>query len=344
MKSNIKYLTVGILSFMLLFSITASDLSNKTEGSNLQNTADLNKASKLNHVYGDSTESYPKDVTNNTGCCSVLVHVSHGHDVLSYRRDSAYSANIIIDRTNFDGQNAIKEYKIQKGYFSHTIITENGWIIGIGGKDNPTTTRHLEQLASDIISKGHIERGDIVKANAIIERNGWGHFLIKSPDDTVGLAACDARVSASTIKLFKMKDGDYVKVPNNPRYYGYGKFSRFSSDPDNAAIKIVGTDIYGQSRRDVITYDYTSKKVDIWASFDGGALLWGSRTSPDNIQYIGNKINGSSLPVIPGKKFLGEEILDTKESQINPLFSNQNIIPSFNNINNLKSYLSKLNI
>ena len=144
-------------------------------------------------------------------------------------------------------------------------------------------------------------------------------------------------------KLFKMKDGDYVKVPNNPRYYDKGKFNSFSKDPDNAAIEIIGTDIYGQSRRDVITYDYNSKKVSIWASFDGGALLWGPIGNPDNIQYLGNEINGNDLPLIPAKKFLGEEDL-TVDPTISSVFNNQKISSSLNNVNNLKSSLTQLNV
>ena len=343
MKNNIIRLIIGIGISLLIFSIMASDLSIKIEEPNLQNTVNLNKASKLNSTNENITRSTSRDTLNETGCCSVLIHVGPRHDVLSYRRDSVNSANIIIDKINFNGQTAIKEYKTQRGYFTHTIITKNGWIIGIGGKDDPNTTKRLEQLSSDIISKGHIEKGDINKANAILERNGWGHFLIKAPDDNIGITSCDYRVHASSIKLFKMKDGDYVKVPNNPRYYGYGKFNRFSSDPDNAAIKIVGTDIYGQSRRDVITYDYNSEKVDIWASFDGGALLWGPIGNPDNIQYLGTKINGKDLPLIPGKKFLGKEDLNIIPTT-NSVFSNQKIVSSINNVGNLKPSLAQLNV
>ncbi|MGB9978871.1 hypothetical protein [Methanobacterium sp.] len=335
MKGEIARLIIGMVSLLLLFSVAASDIAIKIEESNLQNTVDLNKVSKLNSTNENNKGSNTMDIFNNTGCCSVLVHVRPGHDVMSYRRDSVNSADIIIDKINFNGQTAIKEYKTQRGYFTHTIITESGWIIGIGGKDDPITTKRLETLGSDIISKGHIEREDIDKANAIIEKNGWGHFLIKSPDDNVGITARDYRVSASITKLFKMKDGDYVKVPNNPRYYGKGKFNRFSNDPDNAAIQIIGNDIYGQSRKDVITYDYNSKKVGVWASFDGGALLGGLSGSPDNIQYTGNKINGNELPVIPGKKFLGEENLENP--YINSVFSDQKVASSLNNLNNLKS-------
>ena len=343
MKSKIIRLIIGILSLSILFSIIVSDISTKIEEPNLQNTVSLNKASKLNSTNENTTEFTSRDTLNETGCCSVLIHVGPGRDVLSYRRDSVNSADIIIDKINFNGQTAIKEYKTQRGYFTHTIITRNGWMIGIGGKDDPNITKQLETLASDIISKGYIERRDIEKANTIIEKNGWGHFLIKAPDDNVGITACDYRVHRSITKLFKMKDGDYVKVPNNPRYYDKGKFNSFSKDPDNAAIEIIGTDIYGQSRRDVITYDYNSKKVSIWASFDGGALLWGPIGNPDNIQYLGNKINGKDLPLIPAKKFLGEEDL-TVDPTISSVFNNQKISSSINNVNNLKSSLTQLNV
>ncbi|OEC84973.1 MULTISPECIES: hypothetical protein [Methanobacterium] len=341
MKGKIINFIIGILSFLLLFSIIASDLSAKIDESNLQNIVDLNKVSKLNSTNEDA-ELGSNDTFNDTGCCSVLVHAGPGHDVLSYRRDSVNFANILIDKINFNGQTAIKEYKTQGGYFTHTIITQNGWIIGIGGKDDPDTTKHLEQLASDIISKGHIEKGDMNMANSIIERNGWGHFLIKSPDDKVGITARDYRVHKSITKLFKMKNGDYIKVPNNPRYYDKGKFNRFSSDPDKAAIKIIGNDIYGQSRRDVITYDYNSAKVNIWASFDGGAFLGGYKGNPDDIQYIKTKINGNDLPVIPGKRFLGEEDLNISP-HVNSVFSNQKIASSLNNVN-VKDSLAQLNI
>ena len=343
MKNKIIHLIIGTLSLLLLFSIMASDISIKTEDPNLQNTVNLNKASKLNSTNESITRSTSRDTLNETGCCSVLIHVGPGHDVLSYRRDSVNSADILIDKINFNGQTAIKEYKTQRGYFTHTIITENGWMIGIGGRDDPNTTKQLEALGSDIITKGYIERGDMNKANEILERNGWGHFLIKSPEDNVGITACDYRVHKSITKLFKMKDGDYVKVPNNPRYYGKGKFNMFSKDPDNAALKIIGTDIYGESRKDVITYDYNSEKVDIWASFDGGALLWGPTGNPDNIQYLGTKINGKDLPLIPGKKFLGKEDLNISPNT-NSVFINQNIVSSLNNVNNLKPSLAQLNV
>ena len=318
MENKNKFLITGILLSLLLFvNIMAFNPLNNANEFSSYNVLNLDK--NIFNLPNIESNISGLNADNNTGCCSVIVHVQSGHDIISYRRDSGYAADITIENMSFNGQNAIHEYKTQNGYFTHTIITENGWIIGIGGKDNPNTNKELEKLGSDIISKGNIQKGDIEKANAIIKGNGWGHFVIKSPDDDIGITAYDSRTSStmtkpsSMVELFKMKDGDYVKVPNNPQYYGSGQFNNFSSDPINAAIKIIGTDHYndhGNVRRDVVTYDYTndntSKKVDVWASFDGGALLKGANGSPDNIKFFGNEIQANELPKIPDKKFLGE--------------------------------------
>jgi len=343
MKYKNIILIIGILSFLLLFSITAYYSPHKIGDYNLKNIISPHKFSELNSTYDTNQKLGPANrLENETGCCSVIVHIKPGHDIVSYRRDSGYAADMIIEKTSINGQNAIKEYKVRKGNFTHTIITENGWIISIGGKDNPNTNKQLEKLGNDIISRGNIQKGDIDKANAIIKQNGWGHFVIKSPDDNVGLTAYDSRVSLSTTKLFKMKDGDYVKVPNNPRYYNNGKFNKFSNDPTDAAIKIIGKDIYGQDRRDVITYEYNNdpKKIDIWASFDGGSLLGGVKGKPDNILYMGNEINSNELPKIPGRKFLGEELLQNTNNFNDNLIGDNSELSSTLNNEKLKSYLT----
>ncbi len=346
MKKNNVCLIIGIISFLLLFSITASNYL-KTGESNLQNTMDSHRFSKLNLIPENNNMANAGTTSkNDSGCSSILVHVKKGHDVLSYRRDSGYPADIIINKVNFNDRTAIKEYKTQKGYFTHTIITENGWIISIGGKDDPNTNKYLEKLGSDIISKGYIEKKDMQRANAVIRQSGWGHFVIKSPDDDVGVTANDYRTSYSMTRLFKMNDGDYIKVPNNPRYYNHGNFNKFSNDPINAAIEIAGKDIYGQDRRNIITYEYTNdnnvKNINIWASFDGGALIRG-RGTPDNILYMENRIARSELPKIPGKKFLGNQKLNNN-SIMSSVLDDQSTISSIDTAKDLKSYLNQLNI
>lgn len=321
MKSKNKFLIAGML--LILFANLMA--FNPLDKANVSPYNILNQDKNIFNLYGIESNVTELKTENKTGCTSVIVHVQQGHDIVSYRRDAGYAADIIIEKMNFNGQNAIHEYKTQDGYFTHVIITENGWIISIGGNDNPHINKQLEKLGSDIISKGKIENNDIEKANVILKEDGLGHFVVKSPDNYVGVAIYDPKTSSnmpkpsSMTELFKMKDGDYVKVPNNPQYYSYGQFNKFSNDPVGAAIKIIGTDPYnnhGMDRRDVITYDYynDSKKVDIWASFDGGALLKGANGSPDDIKFFGNEIPAGRLPKIPDKTFLGQETLQNDNS------------------------------
>jgi hypothetical protein len=322
MKNKNKLLIMGLVSLLLFANIMAFNTSDKFKEFNPYITLNLDKnVIQLPSIEDNRGESNAKALENDTGCSSVVVHVNPGHDVVSYRRDSKNSADTIIEEMNFNGQKAIHEYKIQGGYFTHIIITEDGWIICIGGRDNPDTNKQLEKLGSDIISRGSIQKEDINNANAIVKKNRWGHFLIKSPDDNVGVTGYDSRNIANPSNMtdmLKMNDGDYVKIANNPNFYVHGQFNKFNSDPIDAAIKILGEDAFGLDRRDIITYEYTKNnnttKANVWASFDGGALLTGARGYPDNIQFFGNMIHANELPKIPGKKFLGEDILQNNTS------------------------------
>ena len=79
----------------------------------------------------------------------------------AYRRDSTYTANIYIEKTEFYGKEAIKEYKLTKGYSFHTIILKDGWFIGAGCGLNKNRKRsdiinpydNLEKLGVKIVSK-----------------------------------------------------------------------------------------------------------------------------------------------------------------------------------------------
>ncbi|MDD3454935.1 MAG: hypothetical protein PHR99_05580 [Methanobacteriales archaeon] len=216
---------------------------------------------------------------------------------------------MIIDKMKFMGYDAIHEYKEDGGYFTHLIITEEGWIIGIGGKDNQSINKELEELGGEIVSKKRIEEENIKEANSILRENQWGFFIIKSSDGKVGLTAYDGRIEANTISILNITEGEYVKVTNNPNCCEQGNFKEFDHDPTEAALKIAATDPYGLHRRDIITYEYNQGKVRVWASFDGGKLLEGAMGSPDNIKFLGHEISGKKLPVVPNKKFLGNETL-----------------------------------
>lgn len=311
--------TVLFASFLFFGTAAAAgndnsfNLDNPTTYSN-----HLTGETNFTSVNSTGVKKASKTVKTNSGCCSVLVHVKKGVDVFSYRRDSTYAADLHIIKTKWYGKEAVKEYKTTNGYFFHTIITRNGWIVSSGGPDIVWITQKLENIAGHASVRGYIKKSDINSAYALLRKEGLGHFLIKDPSGNVGMVTYN--YGRSKIKLFKMKNGDYVSLPNNPIYYRQGTISK-KSNPVSSTIHIAGTDRYGVNRRNIITYKvqniHNSTEVNIWASFDGGKLIKRYRGRPDNIIFKGHKIYAHTLPGIPSKRYIGKITLKSyKKSPI----------------------------
>ena len=315
--------TVLFVSFLFLIGTAAA--ADNNDSFNLDNNTIYNNhlTSETNfNANSTGIKKASKTIKTNSGCCSVLVHVKKGVDVFSYRRDSTYAANLHIIKTKWYGKEAVKEYKTTNGYFFHTIITRNGWIVSSGGPDIVWITQKLESIAGHASVRGYIKKSDINSAYALLRKEGLGHFLIKDPSGNVGLVTYN--YGRSKTKLFKMKDGEYVSVPNSPTYYRQGTISK-KSNPVSSAINLAGTDRYGVNRRNIITYKvqniHNSTEVNIWASYDGGKLIKRYRGKPDNIIFRGHKIYASTLPRIPSKKYIGKITLNSYKKSSVPISS-----------------------
>lgn len=316
---------IGIILLVLFFIGSAAAADNVTANDSKDSSIDYTTHQIINgtNVSGDSSSSNKSSNINSTGlqktntiktesgCCSVLIHVKKGLDVFAYRRDSTYAANLYIKKVKWYGKETIKEYKLVNGYFFHTIISKNGWIVSTGGPDVVWINKKLESLAGKISVKGRITKTDINKAYKLLRKLGMGHFLIKDPRGNVGIAIYNS--GRSKVKVFKMKDGEYVSVPNSPRYYRQGRFTAKKYNPVSKALYLAGTDKWGVNRRNIITYKveniYSSTEINVWASYDGGKLVHRNRGHPDNIIFRGHKIYAKSLPRIMGKKFIGKVTL-----------------------------------
>ncbi len=263
----------------------------------------------LNHLTADSRVKQPIIYLDNDwdeGCCSVIVQVSDIHNVVAFRRDAKFPAELIIT---------------QKSFY-HTVITDNGWIIASGGIG--TIRNHeLMSLAGQIMENGTINQDSMEKAQSILTSMCVGHFLIKSPDNYVGSAICCKKTALT--KLFKMQDGDFVSVPNAPQFYRDGNFNEFSSNPLVAAARIAGTDLWGVNRRNVIFHDVEKNRdntmIQVWASFDNGSLIDRNegKGGPDDIQFLKNPlIQGKDLPIIPEMTKIGEINLGNDNEADNP--------------------------
>ena len=86
----------------------------------------------------DNTINEPVNNTNNSswGCCSIILQEDGSNATFAYRRDANLSADISIEKMNWHGKSAIRQHKDEGGYFTHLIITHDGWMIGLGGLDD----------------------------------------------------------------------------------------------------------------------------------------------------------------------------------------------------------------
>ena len=272
-------------------AVSASNVSNTT----VKKTLSISNSKDVPMVNSTSK------IINGSGCCSVLLHVKDGSDVFAFRRDSTYSANLYFQRSNWYGKDTVKEYKMANGYFFHTIISNGGWIVATGGPDIPSLNTELENLAGRTSVSGYITQSTINSAYNILRSEGMGHFIIKAPNNEVGLVI----YNGGSVKeaLFKMGNGQYVSVPNGPGYYRSGYTS--VSDPVYSAIHLETTDGWGLNRRNIMTYLVSnvnySTQVKIWAST--------CRSTPDNIIFGGKTISKYSLPKIPNKLYIGQVTL-----------------------------------
>ncbi|MDI9618285.1 hypothetical protein [Methanothermobacter sp.] len=240
-------------------------------------------------------------------CCSVVVNVNESDAVFAYRRDSTYAATLKIQKTVWNGRETLKEYKTVNGYFFHTIISEGGWMMGAGGPDIVWINRALESIGGDIIRRGNVTSYDMKRAHSLVRKLGLGHFVIRGPGGQAGVSIY--RRGYSRLSVFRLRNGEYISVPNSPSYYRRGYYSRWSENPLKAAVYAAGTDRWGYNRRNILLYETLSREnstlLRVHATFDGGRLLGRNRGRPDNIIFLGKYVAASSLPRIPTTKFIG---------------------------------------
>jgi outer membrane protein assembly factor BamB len=291
-------------SYLYAFQDKRSSVKNNIH----QSVSMKSSQNEINNSLNTNSTTVPGNnfYQTDNGCSSVIIHVSDGHDVVAFRRDSSSPADLLIVKEKWYGKDIMKEYKTSGGeYFFHNIITNNGWLIGAGGGGN---NKEMEKLAGEITLRGIITLKDIQRAQTILTKQELGHFIIKSPKNIIGIAISRGKNRLS--KLFKLEDGAYICSPNNPSFYKEGYFSTINSDPVTAAIYIAGTDRYGVSRRNIMTYevkkDTKQQTISAWASFDGGILIHRLKGSPDNVIFLGHEFDAKILPYIPDKLFLGD--------------------------------------
>lgn len=243
--------------------------------------------------------------TDEIGCCSVLWQLDGNNTILSYRRDANLTADINIQNVTWHGIPALKQSKTEGGEFTHVVITNNGWIISMGGIDDGEGNQKCDEIASHMINDNNsISKDYLTQIQEIKKEYKRGHFLIKAPNGNYGYTTDEV------METGKLEPGQYLSLPNKYSFFRSGEISPSTDDKIKAAIELALSDEYGINRREIITYvnqaNETNIHTDIYASNDDGSYFGVDyKDCVDNVIFYNDETQGSDLPIAPDYKELG---------------------------------------
>lgn len=251
-------------------------------------------------------------------CASVIIQIDENHTVSGFRRDSTTQIPIFIN-----GNTEVRHEKFDTTYFAHMLVAGNGWVFGNGGLDSPYQYEKIEAIAKTMIENNDItsEYMDFIYKIKTSWDN-WGHFIIKAPDGRYGMVDYyDEEFHNKEMGV--LKSGEYFLCPNSCYFHKKGNVSDLNqSSYLDAAIYLLGTDLYGKFRTTIQTFVYSKEvmdnmlitRVDAYASNDDGKLTNLSTAQYVNDIFSGEKyIIGHNLPKIMDREHVGSFILDIVE-------------------------------
>ena len=257
--------------------------------------------------------------TDEFGCCSIVLQIDDNHTLMAYRRDSNTTADVFIEKVDWHGIPAIKQYKSDYGYFNHVIITNNGWVIGLGGIDDGRDSSICENITAQMITKDYsISKKGLKKIQDIKTQYGRGHVVIKAPNGNYGFA------TPTKLKTGTLKPGQYISIPND---YSLSRGNNVTLPLDNeikTMVELSQSDLYGVDRREIVTYDIhlgdESNTTDIYVSNDDGSHLGINYTGcVDNVCFNNTTIKGSDIPIGPDYEKLGSVTFEAEKSTVDNL-------------------------
>ena len=242
--------------------------------------------------------------TDASGCCSVVVQLENNSSILSYRRDASSGADIHIEQVDWHGKQAAKQYKVDGGYFNHVIVTNDGWIIGLGGADDGVDNQKCENITASMINDNFtISTDKLEQIQAIKQAHNKGHVVIKAPNGNYGFA------TPQIVKTGHLDPGQYISMPNHYSYSRAGEISLNDTDKIRTMTDLARSDMYGLSRRGITVYDFQThadnNTTDIYVSNDDGSLF-GMATGGmiDDVYYNNTVIKGGDIPIAPNFKYI----------------------------------------
>jgi hypothetical protein len=249
------------------------------------------------------------------GCCSVVLQLENNSSILSYRRDANLTADIHIEKVDWHGMPAIKQYKVDNGYFNHVIITDDGWVIGLGGLDDGIDNQRCENITATMVNDNNtISKEKLEQIQAIKIPYKMGHVVVKAPNGNYGFA------TPTYLDTGHLEPGQYISIPNNYYFSRSGEVPLNTTDKIAAMTDLARSDMFGLSRRAIVTYDVNingdNNTTDIYVSNDDGSLFgMANLYDIDDIYYNDTVIKGADIPVAPDYKYI-ESISFVKEDSL----------------------------
>lgn len=236
-------------------------------------------------------------------CCSFFLQVSETEGVGGFRRDNSESVNILVDTFKWAGKTAIKHYKKSGSYFVHLIVSSTGWIVGNGGLDDVSTLKSIINMAEKMVKSNKIQPKYLKKILSYKRSIQFGHFSIKAPNGKYAVVWQNGYITG------KLKPGEFSCSPNFRSYYRHSTYTKYSTNPVKAAIKVGATDRYGEKRRDITIFHWKAKTnknykttsiVKAYSANDNGKLVGRSSAHfKDNVYFKNKFFSKNKLPQSP---------------------------------------------
>ncbi|WP_407454487.1 hypothetical protein [Methanobrevibacter sp.] len=258
-----------------------------------------------------------------TGCCSVVCQLNDNSSIMSFRRDAKFGADIHIENIDWHGIPAIKQYKVDGGYFCQVIVTNEGWIIGYGGIDDGSDNEKIENITSTMISNdSSISEDGLKQIQEIKHLYKMGHVIIKAPNGNYGIATANETFTGH------LEDGEYVSIPNRIRFFRSGNLTLNSTDKIADMAQLATSDAFGLVRRDISTFyfhpteDGDSNVTDIYISNDDGSVFGLNCLEDRDDVYINNTvIKAEDIPVAPDYKQIGSYVFPSEPSKVSNIIT-----------------------
>ena len=280
--------------------------------------------SLLGLAYANNSENITDGIVivNNTddnplfGCCSIVMQLDGNDALMSYRRDSNVTADIHVEKVVWHGFPAIKQYKTDGGYFNHVIITDDGWMIGLGGINDGSSNEKCENITAKMITDDYsISESDLTQIQEILKPYGRGHAVIKAPNGNYGFACVDK------VKTGKLEPNHYISIPNNYSLSRSGELSVYNGDKIEIMNDLSQSDKYGLDRREIITYDFNVDKIfnktEIYVANEDGSKLGVDYTGCIDDVYFNNTVfKAKEIPIAPDYQKMGEITFVNEDSNL----------------------------